>query len=427
MDESQKCYYMVKFMSTKNMEGSEVHCVPVSWIVWEDSESSTVLVAYPNEPWEVTKERVKNYENREKDWLFCLAKIMYRTDFYDSVICCVNQREDSAEEYVSSVTTATKFRSPYNSYSEKFEKWLGRLTTETNSDYSTETAMEKVPKVQSDPSESAIVLDSDDDTPWHLSTCSSESRSNSEYGTSTEEVYCPEVIITKVGSSDSPSAPSNRWKICGVNDSNTFWSNIERLFSNPSNSGDLELSMASQIDEVAKSQQEESSINIDQAIEDGTDGEVSRDWAINSSEVDEQLGATNLLKDAPVNPGGNDIRWTLKHHEWAPGLVELFPNTGVYIKDSELNFCLRRSIRCTQLTRLLTKHIFTESALNKCRYVKKKQRGYNSLQLDSGAVTAIINFVQTYGYRHNWRPSSKKSIIAAMRYQLILAKKIAVY
>ncbi|KAG8039457.1 hypothetical protein G9C98_008100 [Cotesia typhae] len=389
MDESQKCYYMVKFMPSKNMEGSEVHYVPVSWIVWEDSESSTVLVAYPNEPWEVTKERVKNYENREKDWFFCLAKIMYKA--------------------------------------EEFEKWLGRLRTETNSDYSTETAMEKVPKVQSDPSESAIVLDSDDDTPWHLSTRSSESRSNSEYGTSTEEVYCPEVIITKVGSSDSPSAPSNRWKICEVNDSNIFWSNIERLFFNPSNSGDLELSMASQIDEVAKSQQEESSINIDQAIEDGADGKVSRDWAINSSEVDEQLGATNLLKDAPVNLGGNAIRWTLKHHEWAPGLVELFPNTGVYIKDSELNFCLRRSIRCTQLTRLLMKHIFTESALNKCRYVKKKQRGYNSLRLDSGAVTAIINFVQTYGYRHNWRPSSKKSIIAAMRYQLILAKKIAVY
>lgn len=66
-------------MPSKNLGGSEVHCVPAPWIVWEDSESSTVLVAYPDEPWKVTKERVKNYENRGKDWILYLAKIMYRT------------------------------------------------------------------------------------------------------------------------------------------------------------------------------------------------------------------------------------------------------------------------------------------------------------------------------------------------------------
>ncbi|AAV98026.1 hypothetical protein ORF3301 [Cotesia plutellae polydnavirus] len=422
MDESPKCYNMVKFMPSKNLGGSEVHCVPAPWIVWEDSESSTVLVAYPDEPWKVTKERVKNYENRGKDWILHLAKIMYKTDFYDSVIRCVNQREDSCEEFVSSATTATKVGSPYDSYSAEFQKRLSKLTTETDSDCSMENAMEKVPKVQSDPSEIVVVLDSDDETPWDLSTRSSESRCNSDHVNSTEDVYCPEVIITELGSFDSPSAPS-KWQMCGVNESNTFWSRFEEVFFNRSNIADLGLSMANRIDEVGKSQQEASSINIDQAIEGGAHGEVSRDWAINSSKVDEQLGAISLLKDAIVNPGGNDIRWTLKHRKWAPGLIELWPNTGVYIKDSELNFCLQRSRRSTHLSRLLTKHVFAESALNKCRYLNKKRVGYHSLQLDTGAITAIIHFVLTYGYVHNWRPSSEKSIKAAIRYQLILAKK----
>ncbi|CAH2088164.1 unnamed protein product [Euphydryas editha] len=62
----------------KIMGGSEVHCIPTSWIILKD-DSTIVLVAYPDEPWEVSKERMKNYENREKNWTMYLAKIMYST------------------------------------------------------------------------------------------------------------------------------------------------------------------------------------------------------------------------------------------------------------------------------------------------------------------------------------------------------------
>ncbi|CAD6243710.1 GSCOCT00013114001.2-RA-CDS [Cotesia congregata] len=421
MDESRKHYHMVKFVPAKIMGGSEIHCIPTSWITWKDKESTTVLVAYPNEPWEVTRERIKNYENHGKDWTVYWAKIIYSTDFYKSMIPCVNQREHGLEEFSSCKIIASKVGSPHCSYSAEFQKYFNRLLTVADTDCSKENVMEENPKVQSDSSGSAIVLDSDDDTPFDLSMRSSESRSTSERGDCTEDVCFPEVIIKEVGRSDS-SSPLSASKFSGVNENNTFWSSIGKWFLNCSNTADPELSMASRIVEVPKLQHEVSSISIGQDSKDGSDGEVSRDWCVNSSKVDEQLGASSLLKDALTNPGGNDKRWTLKHPEYSPGLVELWPGTDVYIEVSKLNFCMRSSKKCTELTRLLTKHVFTEFALSKCKYINNV-KGRENLRLDTGAVTAIIYFVSAYGYNHSWRPSNEKSIKAAMRYELISAKK----
>ncbi|CAG4989519.1 unnamed protein product [Colias eurytheme] len=333
------------------MGSSEVHCIPASWIIEEDKGSQIVLVAYPDEPWELTRERAKNYENRGKNWTVCLAKIVYITDFYESVTRCVNQREHGLGEFSGFKVITTEVGSPYCSYLTEYQKWLDRLSTVADSDCSMENAMEEDRKVQSDSSESLAVVASDDDTPCDLSMRSSKSRSISETENFTQGVCYPEVIITEAGSSDSPSS-SNARQFCGINESNNFWSGFEKRFLN-----------------VVKLQHKASSFNINQATEDGADGEVSRDRCINSSEVDEQLAGSSLLKGALIKPRGNDTRWTLKHREYLPGLVELWPNTGVYIMHSELNNCLKWSKKCTQLTRLLTKHVFTESALRKCQYV----------------------------------------------------------
>ncbi|CAH2088161.1 unnamed protein product [Euphydryas editha] len=191
------------------------------------------------------------------------------------MIPCVNQRKHGLEGFGSFKVIAIEVGSPHCSYSAEFQKWLDRLSTATDSDSSMENAMEEDPKVQPDSSGSVIVLDSDDETPCDLSMRSSESRSTSERGDCTEEVYFPEVVITEAGSSNSSSSP-NAWEISEVNENDPFWSSFEKWFLNRSNTADPGLSMTSRIVEVAKLQHEASSISIDEDSKDGDDSEISR-------------------------------------------------------------------------------------------------------------------------------------------------------
>lgn len=72
-------YHIVIHLPSQNKELIGMHCIPASWIRWEDKECSTVLVAYPDEPWEIIKERVRNYENPHEDWNMYLMKVIYST------------------------------------------------------------------------------------------------------------------------------------------------------------------------------------------------------------------------------------------------------------------------------------------------------------------------------------------------------------
>lgn len=136
-------------------------------------------------------------------------------------------------------------------------------------------------------------------------------------------------------------------------------------------------------------------------------------------DVNKQYGGAT---DPPTTSAGSTQRWTLKHQKYAPGLVELMYNTGVYIEEARLRQHLRVSRKCTQLARLLTKDIFTEAALTKCQYIGSK-KGNQRLQLDINATTAIVEFVLKQESTMDWRRTTNKSVRAAMRYQLELAKK----
>ncbi len=72
-------YHVVEFLSAQNNGLTKVVCIPGSWIRWEDTECSTVLTAYPVEAPEITRERIKNYENPSKDWNSYLVQVKYST------------------------------------------------------------------------------------------------------------------------------------------------------------------------------------------------------------------------------------------------------------------------------------------------------------------------------------------------------------
>lgn len=111
-------------------------------------------------------------------------------------------------------------------------------------------------------------------------------------------------------------------------------------------------------------------------------------------------------------------KWTLKNPDYSPGLVELLPNTGIFIGESELANCLESSKACSTLARQLTKHIFTESALRKCVSLRTERSSENH-RLDPKAVKTIVNFCRIPRDRYDSRLLSVRNIKEAMRHELI--------
>ncbi|CAF4932948.1 unnamed protein product [Pieris macdunnoughi] len=57
----------------------------------------------------------------------------------------------------------------------------------------------------------------------------------------------------------------------------------------------------------------------------------------------------------PPEYDADDTRWTLKYRKNLPGLVELMPQSGVYVSSGYLNYCQQVSKDCKSLApRLLT-------------------------------------------------------------------------
>lgn len=115
--------------------------------------------------------------------------------------------------------------------------------------------------------------------------------------------------------------------------------------------------------------------------------------------------------------------WTLKHHKYSPELTSLMPNVKVYISKIDLEHCKKVATKCTQLARMLMKHIFTESALKYCLLCRYTVVGGFLFKLDQIAVEVIVYFTLYYGRISRWAPSCTKSLKNAMRYQLFLSKQ----
>lgn len=80
MTQQTQVYYTIKLIPTDGNPLDGVHCVPEPWIRIRDPDSPLVLVRLPpDEPWEVTQERIQKYESPGEDWNMHIANIMYST------------------------------------------------------------------------------------------------------------------------------------------------------------------------------------------------------------------------------------------------------------------------------------------------------------------------------------------------------------
>lgn len=116
-----------------------------------------------------------------------------------------------------------------------------------------------------------------------------------------------------------------------------------------------------------------------------------------------------------------DSKWTLKHREYKEGLVELIPNSQIYVDATELNNCKRMSKDSKTLARMLLLEIFCHNALSICSLTGKKANAFDlhgtSLRpgLDEYARNVLLNFVEQYATEQKWVYWDRSTILNSLR------------
>lgn len=123
----------------------------------------------------------------------------------------------------------------------------------------------------------------------------------------------------------------------------------------------------------------------------------------------------------PPDYDENNSRWTLKHHERAPGLVELIEHTGIYINAVKLINCKRLAKDAKTLARLLLVEIFTESALSTCSLTGARAKAFDTNGtnirpgLDEDARTVLLTYVDEYAQEKKWPNTDTTTILNSIR------------
>ncbi|XP_045510682.1 uncharacterized protein LOC123705738 [Colias croceus] len=115
----------------------------------------------------------------------------------------------------------------------------------------------------------------------------------------------------------------------------------------------------------------------------------------------------------PPEYDAHDSRWTLNYPEYLPGLVELVPESQIYVSYGNLIYCQQVSKDCPSLARRLLTEVFNRNALSVCSSLSETAKASNSVgsnirpDLDDHACSVLLNFVIEHGLQRDWNTDLK--------------------
>nr|XP_021193823.2 putative uncharacterized protein DDB_G0274405 [Helicoverpa armigera] len=123
----------------------------------------------------------------------------------------------------------------------------------------------------------------------------------------------------------------------------------------------------------------------------------------------------------------SDTKWTLRHLNPSRELVELIPNSHVFIDRMYLMGCEINFNNPIKFARGLLQGIFNEEALQNCTLSgsnRGKKRSSNNEQLmraglDSHAVDVLIEYVKLHCLKRDWQPINRNELLSSLRSKLI--------
>ncbi|XP_061727443.1 uncharacterized protein LOC133532689 [Cydia pomonella] len=117
----------------------------------------------------------------------------------------------------------------------------------------------------------------------------------------------------------------------------------------------------------------------------------------------------------------NDSRWTLKHRKNGPGLIELIPQSRIYVNEKRFKKVIESSNDCRALARLLLTEVFSKNALSVCSMTGGQARAFKPLEndvrpgLDKHARLVLLAFIEEYGNKRKWNTADTMGIISSIR------------
>ncbi|XP_045510684.1 uncharacterized protein LOC123705739 [Colias croceus] len=115
----------------------------------------------------------------------------------------------------------------------------------------------------------------------------------------------------------------------------------------------------------------------------------------------------------PPEYDAHDSRWTLNYPEYLPGLVELVPESQIYVSYGNLKYCQQVSKDCPSLARRLLTEVFNRNSLSVCSSLSETAKASNSVgsnirpDLDDHACSVLLNFVIEHGLQRDWNTDLK--------------------
>ncbi|CAG4990963.1 unnamed protein product [Colias eurytheme] len=115
----------------------------------------------------------------------------------------------------------------------------------------------------------------------------------------------------------------------------------------------------------------------------------------------------------PPEYDAHDSRWTLNYPKYLPGLVELVPESHIYVSYGDFKYCQQKSKDCPSLARRLLTEVFNRNALSVCSSLSETAKASNSVgsnirpDLDDHACSVLLNFVIEHGLQRDWNTDLK--------------------
>ncbi|XP_022834895.1 uncharacterized protein LOC111362457 [Spodoptera litura] len=103
-----------------------------------------------------------------------------------------------------------------------------------------------------------------------------------------------------------------------------------------------------------------------------------------------------------------DTKWTLKYRTNLPGLVELIPQSGIYVSYGDLKYSQSVSKDCKSLARRLLLAVFNRNALSICLSMTERAQASDNVgsnarpELDDHACTVLLTSVLQQGLQRGW-------------------------
>ncbi|KAJ8728323.1 hypothetical protein PYW08_016708 [Mythimna loreyi] len=473
-------YCVIKFWKSSFKCIDEFVCIPSSWILRKGCDKK-VLVAYPVEHPKITERRVKQRQRLSEDWRGYVADVKYGTDSYEDAQNFINEQIGRVRNDCKS-PNAEKNEGPEKSGKKKLNHNMAvpdEFVVLKNGESATKIKLKRLEmskarksvkrrpnvrhdadmsdSIESSESESEVEFSSSEEfestSKNQLSSLYEEflnenfnndnhvkTTTNFERSTSKTQTFDPITIkkdkfLTGLLKfvSENPEKTKEALKLRTPNN------NIPTASTSKGTTAKLtKVSGSTRRRNVEKKQSD----NIDSSDEDTSKGTTTEMTKISGSTRSVEKEQNNDDDDGddeenqilnkkqkfilPPEYDESDSRWTLKYHKSAPELVELLPDTGVYVNAVNLSTCKRASKDCNTLARNLMPEIFKMSALSTCSLIGRRTKGHEIYGVRPGlnkkARIVLMEFVKEYGLEKGWQTNTN-SILSNMRNKLRDARR----